>query len=198
MGRQCSLILGLWLASVTVGSAQGASTSDDEVARNLFQAGKVAYDAGDFEGAFEFFEKSYARSHRPELLYNIGQTADRLRNDQKTLDSFRAYLAALPNADNRAEVENRIRALERTRSVAPAPTPAETAAAAMPSASSTPVTAATTDDTPLTGQWWFWTVIGAVVVGGVVTAIALSSGDEQAGPLNGNTGVTVMTLGAEP
>jgi hypothetical protein len=26
------------------------------------------------------------------------------------------------------------------------------------------------------GKWWFWTIVGAVIVGGVVTAVALSSG----------------------
>jgi hypothetical protein len=29
---------------------------------------------------------------------------------------------------------------------------------------------------PIYAKWWFWTIIGAVVVGGVVTAVALSSG----------------------
>jgi hypothetical protein len=29
---------------------------------------------------------------------------------------------------------------------------------------------------PVYTKWWFWTIIGAVVVGGVVTAVALSSG----------------------
>jgi hypothetical protein len=32
-----------------------------------------------------------------------------------------------------------------------------------------------THETPITGRWWFWTGIGAVVVGGVVTGIVLAS-----------------------
>ncbi len=32
---------------------------------------------------------------------------------------------------------------------------------------------------PIYSKWWFWTIIGAVVVGGVVTAVALSSGTSK-------------------
>jgi hypothetical protein len=46
------------------------------------------------------------------LLYNIGLAADRVRQNERALEAFRAYLAALPDADNRVEVENRVRALE--------------------------------------------------------------------------------------
>jgi hypothetical protein len=46
------------------------------------------------------------------MLYNVGQSADRLRMDREALEAFRLYLARLPNAKNRREVENRVRALE--------------------------------------------------------------------------------------
>ena len=32
---------------------------------------------------------------------------------------------------------------------------------------------------PIYSKWWFWTIIGAVVIGGVVTAVALSSGTSK-------------------
>lgn len=35
---------------------------------------------------------------------------------------------------------------------------------------------------PIYAKWWFWTIIGAVVVGGVVTAVALSSGGTSRPP----------------
>jgi hypothetical protein len=34
---------------------------------------------------------------------------------------------------------------------------------------------------PVYTKWWFWTIIGAVVVGGVVTAVVLSSGTSKPG-----------------
>jgi tetratricopeptide (TPR) repeat protein len=188
-----AMLLGVALSGVSaVALAQATASSDDEVARNLFQAGKAAYESGNYEDALEFFEKAHARSHRPQLLFNVGQAADRLRDDQKALTAFRAYLAALPDAENREEVENRIRALERTRE---APTPTETAQAAMQTdVIAAPAEATANDDTPLTGRWWFWTAIGGGVAVAVITVIALSSGDTQQGPIDSNTGVSVMTL----
>lgn len=190
----------LWIAATLlcahVTHAQAPVSADDELARNLFQAGKTAYESGNYEDALRYFEDSHARSHRPQLLYNIGQAADRLRNDQKALASFKAYLVALPDAENRAEVESRIRALERTHNPYAAPTPTETAQAAMPTTSvaTAPAAATASDDVPLTGKWWFWTAIGGGAVVAVIAVIALSSGDTQQGPIESDTGVSVMTL----
>ncbi|MCB9733236.1 MAG: hypothetical protein H6745_11570 [Deltaproteobacteria bacterium] len=40
--------------------------------------------------------------------------------------------------------------------------------------------AARQDDASVASEWWFWTALGAVVVGGVVLAVALTSGDDGA------------------
>lgn len=185
-----------------------AQASSDEVARNLFHAGKAAYDEGNYQDALQFFEQAYARSQRSALLYNIGQAADRLRLDDKAIESFRAYLAATPDAPNRVEVENRIRALEHSRAAsasaaaAVAPTPEQTARAAEPPApvASAPLTDnADAEGGGVTSKWWFWTAIGAVVVGGVVTAVALSAGGDDANPMfvAGDVGGVHETLVAQ-
>jgi hypothetical protein len=41
---------------------------------------------------------------------------------------------------------------------------------------STPDQPPADQETPLTHKWWFWTGIGAVVAGGVVTAVLLTRG----------------------
>jgi tetratricopeptide (TPR) repeat protein len=84
----------------------------DRKARALFQDGKQAFENGQYRDAWDYFRKAYLLSKRPELLYNVGQSADRLRMDREALDAFRLYLEKLPNAANRREVENRVRALE--------------------------------------------------------------------------------------
>jgi len=187
----------------TAAAAQTASSADDEVARGLFQAGKAAYQAGKYADALDFFEQAHERSHRPELLFNIGQAAERLRQDEKALDAFRAYLTQMLAAPNRAAVEARIRQLERwvaernpaSAPVAPlavAPTPADTAERAQ----------AGTDDPAYTQgergagesvaeQWWLWTGIGAVVLGGAAAALAIALGGdelEREPPYEGNGG----------
>jgi hypothetical protein len=42
-----------------------------------------------------------------------------------------------------------------------------------------PAQAETGSSGPVYSKWWFWTIVGAVVVGGVVTAVALTSGTSK-------------------
>jgi tetratricopeptide (TPR) repeat protein len=196
----------LFMPSAVVAQEAGPTGGGnaDEVARSLFQAGRTSYDSGEYQDALQFFQQAYDRSHRPELLYNIGQTADRLRLDDVTLATFRKYLELLPAAPNRTEVENRIRALDAlvaTRgapSGAPraVPTPHQTAALAPSAEPAIPTTGdEARDGGSVLGAWWFWTGAGAVVVAAiVVTVIATSGGAAQDPAVPGGTGVVVMTL----
>lgn len=84
----------------------------DKQARALFKQGKGAFEEGQYRDAWDYFRRAYLLSKRPELLYNVGQSADRMRMDREALEAFRLYLKNLPNAANRREVENRVRALE--------------------------------------------------------------------------------------
>jgi len=110
------------IATSTAASAQSApdasgtsgfvaSSGADEEARAMFLTGREAYAAGNYENALEAFRQAFEMSNRPELLFNIGQTADRLRRDRDARDAFQAYLRAVPDADNRVEVEARLRVL---------------------------------------------------------------------------------------
>ena len=113
--------------------SSGVQPAAEATAREQFEAGRTAYDGGDFEAALGHFEAAYQQSGRPRLLYNIGLAADRLRHDERALEAFRAYLASVPDAENRVEVENRIRAL--------APVVAEEAAAAQAAEQAAPASA---------------------------------------------------------
>lgn len=92
--------------------AQDVPDTDDE-AYSLFAAGEQAFASGSYERALDYFEQAYALSARPGLLYNIAITADRMRRDARALEAFRAYLAAEPDTDLRAQVQARIAFLER-------------------------------------------------------------------------------------
>jgi tetratricopeptide (TPR) repeat protein len=173
-------------------TAEVAASADDEVARGLFQAGKAAYQAGKYADALDFFEQAHARSGRPALLFNIAQSAERVRQDQKALEMFRAYLTQVPDAENRVEVEARIKQLEQwvaeqnkeaapVAPIAVAPTPAETAEQAPASPPNDPAytESNSSDGAPVTEKWWFWTGIGAVVVGGTAVALAVALGGDE-------------------
>jgi tetratricopeptide (TPR) repeat protein len=179
-------------ASASTAAGEAAPSPDDEVARGLFQAGKAAYQAGKYADALSFFEQAHARSGRPELLFNIGQAAERVRQDQKALEMFRAYLTQVPNAPNRVEVEARIKQLEQwvaqqnneaapVAPIAVAPTPAETAEQAPASPQNDPAYTEgdSAEGAPVTEKWWFWTGIGAVVVGGTAVALAVALGGDE-------------------
>jgi tetratricopeptide (TPR) repeat protein len=107
------LLLLLVAIGATVPSRGLAQASQDAEARMLFQAGELAFADGRFESALESFRRSYELSHRPELLYNIGTAADRLRRDAEAITAFEQFLAARPETPNRHEIEGRLAVLRR-------------------------------------------------------------------------------------
>jgi tetratricopeptide (TPR) repeat protein len=107
----CSLTLLVASLLPTVASAQTEQL--DEAARLTFESAREAFVAGDYEVALARFRQAYQLSPRPGLLYNIAQTLDRLRRDEETVEALREYLRVAPEAQNRSEVEARIRVLER-------------------------------------------------------------------------------------
>jgi len=155
MRSRCLLLsAALLFASVPVLAQPAPAPGDDrtEEAKGLFAAGRAAFDAGRYEDALDYFERSHAISKKPGLLYNIGLSHDRLRNDEKALAAYDAYLAAVPEAENRATVETRaaaIRAALARREPAPtaAPAPAEVAASAQPASAQPEQRAAPTEAT---------------------------------------------------
>lgn len=89
-----------------------AREGEDAAARLLYESGAEALQNGDYQTALDRFQQAYSLSRRPQLLYNIGTTQDRLRRDREALASFRQFLAEVPDHPRRPEVEARVRALE--------------------------------------------------------------------------------------
>lgn len=105
------------------GSAETPSGDGrDEEARMLFEAGQTAFDEGRFSNALDYFEQAYLLSGRAELLYNVGVSAERLRNDERALSALRQYLEEAPDVENRRNIEARIAILEEGQAESPSPT----------------------------------------------------------------------------
>lgn len=89
--------------------------------------GEESYARGRDREALAAFERAYRASKRPELLYNIGVVADRLREDARALSAYERFVGALPDAPEAAVAQVRAEALrtsleERARApVAEAP-----------------------------------------------------------------------------
>jgi hypothetical protein len=90
---------------------------------------------GRFDDAASEFELGFRFQPQPLFLYNIAQSSRRAGRIDKALDYYQRYLAASPQAPERAEVEQQLAELSRRRAelTAPAP-PASPAPTAPPAA----------------------------------------------------------------
>jgi tetratricopeptide (TPR) repeat protein len=197
MGRWLVVFGLLALGSVAQAqAAPGEQAQLDEEARELFEAGQRAYTASRYEAAVGYFQQAYELSHRAQLLFNIGSCYDRLQQNARAVEAYRAYLAAMPQAENRASVERRIEFLARNeRPPEDVATPREAAESTMPSEPA-PADAPAEPSGDVTGEWWFWTLIAVLVVGagaGITAGVLLGSPGTQE-PVTGDFRV-VMALG---
>lgn len=91
------------------GDAAGELSQD---ARKFFERGAKLYRTGHYKAAAAAFSAALQLSDAPELHYNLAVTAERLHQVSEACDHYRAYLAAVPEAPDRAAVEARIESLE--------------------------------------------------------------------------------------
>lgn len=111
-------------AFVTNASAQDASY--DAEARALFEAGRLAFDAGRYEDALQHFQGAYRRSQRPQLLFNVGVAADRAGRVAEAISAYEKFLESVPEDGQRPWIEARLaelRALPPGGALPPAPNP---------------------------------------------------------------------------
>ncbi|MCR9165051.1 MAG: tetratricopeptide repeat protein [Nannocystaceae bacterium] len=84
-----------------------------ERAMESYELGKKAYNAARYEDALGHFQEAATRYASPDFQYNIGLCYERLGKPDEAIRAFRTYLRAKPDADDRANVEDRIFQLER-------------------------------------------------------------------------------------
>jgi hypothetical protein len=115
--------LALVFAAVLALLPAAAHAEDSQRAREFFQQGTTYFNLGDFDKAIEAFQEAYKAKPDPLVLYNIGQ-AYRLKGDPaKAIFFYRGYLRNSPKAQNRAEIEAKIAALQKEVSEPKAPPP---------------------------------------------------------------------------
>jgi tetratricopeptide (TPR) repeat protein len=103
----CALLVVLLLPRLAV-----AEDARRAAARECYQRGRVAYESGDFQRAYDQFKEAYVLSHEPALLYNIANALERLRRPQEAAEAFRSYLRLQPEDAERAGIERRADALD--------------------------------------------------------------------------------------
>jgi hypothetical protein len=184
------ILLGVMLA---VALASGEALAD----RATEMKAREAFAAGRYEDALGLFAKLYAETLHPVYLRNIGRCHQKLRQPEMAIDKFNEYLAKEKKIapDERAEIDGYIKEMEALRdeqkkAAAPPPPPAVVPVAPPPATNPYPPPPSNTtsanlvsqppppvqEDAPIYKKWWFWTGVGVLVAGGVVAAVALSSG----------------------
>jgi hypothetical protein len=158
--------------------------------------------AGNYAEGVRLLAELWVATKDANFIYNQARCFEQNGQNDRAATRFREYLRKatdLPaeevEAVNRRIDELRGHPTERT---APAP---KVIVPFSPAASPTPVQApapapsvdrsaelfsspqpAQVSDSPVYARWWFWTGVGAVVVGGVVTAVLLGRNSGQKSP----------------
>jgi hypothetical protein len=91
--------------------AAASALADDAPAKQHFDAGAAAYDAGRYADAAWEFEAARAAGPSPELDFNVGRARDRMGDAKAAVEAYGRYLAARPGAADAGEVRARVSAL---------------------------------------------------------------------------------------
>lgn len=109
-----ALALGLVFVASLASAQPPPRDAQDAEARGLFDAGNAAFEDGRFADALGYFQRAHELSGRPELLFNLAATLERLRRDAEAIAFYERYLAEIPTATNRRFVESRLALLRST------------------------------------------------------------------------------------
>ena len=175
------LFAALALAALSIlASPASAQTDDEEMARQLFQAGRGYFERADYERASEAFAEAYRLSGRPLLLVNQARALEAMGRNEEAVEALDLALSVIPaDSDTRAEVEHRRNRLAaqvaRDREATeeePAEQPVETAAPGAENLDQAPATSAA--DSGRGGL--FWAGVASVGVGGAALVTSLATG----------------------
>ncbi len=155
------LLLMVCLAVAVPSRTAFADDPATRAARRHFERGEKLFALGKFDDALEEYQTAFDAKPLPAFLYNIGQCYRNLGDLDQAIFSFKKYLKLEPEAENREAVERLIEDLEDQK----ARGEGEKFVRKKP-----------TQDRPVYKKWWFWTGVGAVVVGGSIGIYAASSG----------------------
>ena len=106
----CCFLAALVLALASPARGDESAT---EQARQHYVTGTQQYDLGHWDDSIREFEKAYELRPDPSFLYNLAQAYRRKGDTKRALDLYRNYLAKVPKTPQRAEIEERIKSLQK-------------------------------------------------------------------------------------
>jgi len=158
------------------GPAAAQQSSDEERARQHYEAGRSYFDRSRYGDAVREFEEAHRLSGRAHLLLNVATSHERLGALPEAVRALERYLEQQPDAADRRSIEDRMRTL-RERIAAATPTEdntAELTRVTPPDTRSTP--SDRDDDSPsMVGPIVVLSIGGASAVGAVITGLMAHS-----------------------
>ena len=115
--RILSLLVMLTLVTALPGVATG--NVNREIAKKHYELGEKLYEYGDYNKALGEFNKAYELAPIPALMFNMGRCHEKLGDLKQAVRHYQRFLAAKPNAGNRAEIEEKIKSLKEKMKAAP-------------------------------------------------------------------------------
>lgn len=95
--------------------AAAPQLSAPERAAQFFNEGRELFREKQFRAASDKFRAAYNLDPSPILLYNLARAAEETPDPERAIEHYRNYLNAVgPEAEDRDEVERRIRVMEKT------------------------------------------------------------------------------------
>ena len=179
------------VAALLSGPARAASPEAEKEARAHFQAGEARFKEGAFDEALAEYQKGYDAKPLPGFLVNIAQCQRRLGDLKKARATYQKFVLVAPDSPLVPQVRSMIAEIDgllekeqekpaaepdaeaKPAVAVPAPAPAPAPPVLVASA---PEPAPAASPEPPRHRWWLWGALGAVVVGGAVTAVVLSTG----------------------
>jgi tetratricopeptide (TPR) repeat protein len=190
------LIAALSIAHAPV-FAKEPTKEEQAAAKAHFDEAQKQYKLGRFEEAFGEYQAAYELAPFADLLFNMGQCKRNLKDYERALFFFKAYVRDAPRAEDRDRVNQLIAQLEAERArEAKMVRPVETSTAALPrvgTATSTPQPIVVVmqkppkESDPIYREWWFWTAI-IVAAAGVAGGVIVATRDAEAALPSGSLG----------
>ena len=153
------------LVVLAVGSSTAQAGEDVAQAKAYFSAGVDAYDQGKYEVALQEFQHAHALSNSPALYFNMAACEEHMDHYQAAALLLRQYLIEKPDADDRSNVEVRIKSLEQRDEQLHKMTEPTPAVKPTPGVTAPPPSAATTPP-PKRHLKYTWVMLGATAAVG--------------------------------
>ena len=142
----------------------------DPQCEQLYEQARTAFKEARYEDAFNAYQEAYKRRQVPWLQLNSGRALQRLGRLDEALSYYDRYKRAdvKPTPERLAKANQYIAEVKAALEEAAQRRPVVTAAPPPPTPAPAP------EARPVYKKWWFWTILGGVVVAGAVaTGLAL-------------------------